>query len=321
MKNNDWIKTDEQKEKRTRHILVITLCVVTIVAVTLFLLGFPEKPFPAFSSSPSSSVSDNSVTIPNTSGLHVYFIDVGQGDCTLLISPNGKTMLIDAGGVHAFSKIRYTLDKLSIERIDVAICTHMHEDHIGGMAEVVEHFPVGQMFLSPYDIESASYAHLIDVINDNHVPASSAYAGLNALIDWDELCEVRILSPYETHYTDENDTSMIVRVKFGNNAVLITGDAGETAEYLALKALPHKLFHADVLKVAHHGSRTATSKKFLNRVNPSIAVISVGNDNPYGLPDEEILARLEETGTRIYRTDRDGTVLITLDGVNATVVE
>ena len=322
MDTEKWNDENRRETTRSRRFLILALCAALAVAVVLLYFGYTGQlsEFLGIAPTPSPSPTPSLIT-SDTPGLHAYFLDVGQGDCALLVSPKGKTMLIDAGGSNAFPTIRDTLDRLGIDRIDVAVLTHLHEDHIGGMAEVITHYPVGELILSPFDIPSGTYAHILDAAAENNVPLSSAYAGLYAMIDWDELCEVRILAPYETNYYDVNDTSLILRVKFGQNALLFTGDAGEAAELVALKALPNKLFHADVLKVGHHGSDTSTGKKFLSTVKPSVAVISVGRDNPYGLPDEAVLSRLEALGTRILRTDTDGTVLITLDGSSVTVVE
>ena len=146
-------------------------------------------------------------------------------------------------------------------------------------------------------------------------------AGVDTLIPWDDQVEVRILSPYDTVYKDFNDTSYIIRISYDNTAVLLTGDATELAEKLALKAQPNHLFRADVLKVAHHGSSDATFEKFLDAVSPAIAVISVGKNNDYGHPNDSLLDRLSERGITVYRTDQDGTVTLLLDGTSVTVIK
>ena len=132
---------------------------------------------------------------------------------------------------------------------------------------------------------------------------------------------MRILSPYDVNYSDFNDTSYIIRVTYGNTAVLLTGDATELSERLALKAQPNQYFRADVLKIAHHGSSDSTFEAFLDAVSPAYAVISCGKNNDYGHPHAALLDRLRERGFTIYRTDEDGTVTLLLDGTQVTVIK
>jgi len=147
------------------------------------------------------------------------------------------------------------------------------------------------------------------------------FAGKDTFIPWDDAVEVRILAPYDTVYDDFNDTSYIIRVSYGNTAVLLTGDTTELGEKLALKAQRNHYFKADVLKVAHHGSSDSTFEAFLDAVSPAIAVISVGKDNDYGHPDQALLDRLTERGITIYRTDEDSTISMLLDGTSVTVLK
>ena len=254
-------------------------------------------------------------------GLLVSFLDVGQGDSIFLRSPSGKTMLVDGGPSDAFPTIDHYLSSLGVVGLDVVVASHLHADHIGGLISVVDTYPIGDFYYPPFDAESETYFNLLDALKESQTVIHQPYAGKNTLIPWDDAIEVRILAPYETIYDDFNDTSYIIRVSYGNTAVLLTGDTTELGEKLALKAQPNQYFKADVLKVAHHGSRDGTFEKFLDAVSPAIAVISVGKGNDYGHPNQELLDRLSERGITVYRTDEDGTVSLLLDGTSVTVLK
>lgn len=311
---------------RERRTLSAILLIVLSALVFLYTLcqndatSVPPDSSPALSASPAP-VHEAVADVPPEAGLLVAFLDVGQGDCIFLRSPSGKTMLVDAGPDGSFGAISRFLDELGVAGLDVLIASHLHADHIGSMPEVVDVYPVGTFYCPPFDVDSRAYYQLLDALEENRVATSAPRASATSLIPWDDEVEVRILSPYDVVYKDYNDTSYILRVTYGQTSVLLTGDAGETAERLALKALPNRYFAADVLKVAHHGSRSGTSAKFLNAVNPSIAIISLGVDNGYGYPKEDVLERLIERDIRIYRTDLDGTILLLLDGTDARVLE
>ena len=230
-------------------------------------------------------------------------------------------MLVDAGPSGSFPRIRSLLTALGITKIDTVVCSHMHEDHIGSMAEIVRHYEIGNFYISPFDTQNSIYADLIDALNEENVAATPVYASLDRLLVWDEDVEVRALSPFEVHYDDYNDTSILLHVQYGTTAALLAGDATELSERIAIKAFPDHYLRANVLKVGHHGSKTSTSNRFLSAVKPELAVVSVGAENGYGLPDESVLQRLLDAGARVLRTDKDGTVRIALDGTRVWVVE
>lgn len=279
----------------------------------------PAQVQSAIASTPSDAIASEHT--PAGDGLLVSFLDVGQGDSILLRSPSGKTMLVDGGPEGSFPVIDQALASLGVVGLDVVIASHLHADHIGGLIQVVDTYPIGDFYYPPFDAESETYYSLLDALNESQATVHRPYAGVNTLIPWDDAVEVRILSPYETNYTDFNDTSYIIRVSYGNTAVLLTGDATELSEKLALKAQPDHYFRADVLKVAHHGSSDSTFEAFLDAVSPAIAVVSVGKGNDYGHPHDSLLDRLNERGVTIYRTDEDGTVTLLLDGTRVTVVK
>lgn len=308
-----------RKQKRRRWLLITALLVMLAGTVILFSrCNAAETP------AATTGEAVVSYTPPDAEkGLYAAFLDVGQGDCIFLRAPDGKTMLVDAGPDGSFGRIKRFLDREGVKRLDVAVVTHLHNDHIGSMQEVVEHYEIGAFYISPFDIESSAYASLLSALDERGITAVPVYASAVSTLPWSGTpdTEVRVLSPYRVQYEDENDTSIMLRVRFGQTAVLLAGDATTLSERLVIKALKNHALHADVLKVGHHGSASSTSRKFLSVVKPRFAVISVGASNDYDHPSDSVLQKLAEANVTVLRTDLDGTVRILLDGTNVTVIE
>ncbi len=330
----DPSEQDKESAKRARLWRIVLAAALLVLLTAAVLLVFHIKngtPEPVActanaeaTAAPSPSVAQAESEPSAEDGLLVVFLDVGQGDAIFLRSPSGKTMLVDGGPESAFSVLQDYLDAHGVIGLDAVVASHLHADHIGGLIQLIDVYPVVQFYDPPFDAESETYYDLLDALNENNVPVLSPLASANSFIDWDDEVEIRILSPYSIDYgriDDFNDTSYVLRVTYQNTSVLLTGDATQVAEKLALKALPDSYFKADVLKVGHHGSEDATSERFLDAVDPSIAVISCGTDNQYGHPDEELLDRLTNRNITIYRTDEDGTVTLLLDGTNVKVIQ
>ena len=336
----DWTPAEspeQRAQKRKERITLVSLftLLIAVLAVLFTLLHnslinelaatnapVPTPTLVAITNPPELSLDNDAAQMPVAeAGLLVSFLDVGQGDSIFLRSPSGKTMLVDGGPEGSFPKIDQYLTSLGVVGLDVVIASHVHADHIGGLISVVDTYPVGDFYYPPFDADSETYFNLLDALKESQATVHQPLAGVNTLIPWDDQVEVRILAPYDTIYNNFNDTSYIIRVSYQNTAVLLTGDASELGEKLALKAQPNHYFKADVLKVAHHGSSDATFEKFLDAVAPAIAVISVGKNNDYGHPDQALLDRLSERGITVYRTDEDGTVTLLLDGTSVTVIE
>lgn len=245
--------------------------------------------------------------------LTVHYLDVGQADSILIQSPSGKTMLIDAGNNGDSEFIKSYINKLKIQKIDVLIGTHPHEDHIGGMEAVIKAFRIGKIYMPKAAASTRTYKNLLTAVKNKNLKITSAVPGK---IEFDDDLDVDILAPNSKNYEDLNDYSVVVKVTYNNTSFLFAGDAEKVSEEEMInKGYDLK---ADVLKVGHHGSKSGTSEEFLRAVSPEYAVISVGDNNDYGLPDETVLERLEAANVKIFRTDTGGTIVAESDGSTVT---
>ena len=249
-----------------------------------------------------------------TGDLAVHFIDVGQGD-SVLLQFRDKTMLIDAGERGMGGRVVTYLENLGVERLDVVVATHAHSDHIGGLATVISAFPVGRFVDAGQAHPTATYENLLVLVEEKGIPYTAAVRGQTIALDPD--LDIRVLNPAAQPLGDVNEDSVVLKATYGDISYLFTGDAGKPAEESMAKAGLD--LDADVLKVGHHASRYASSAEFLSAVSPAVSVILVGEGNDYGHPHEEALERLEAAGSRIYRTDRDGNVVVTTDGQKIAV--
>lgn len=252
--------------------------------------------------------------LAGAAGLSAHFIDVGQGDAILVCTPNGSTLLIDAGPRVAGSTVVEYLKKLGIHEIDVVVATHPHEDHIGGFPAVFESFSVDRVYFTDHEHTTKTYERFLDAVNASGAYRVRAVAGKT--IDIDPEVQIEILSPLDKRYRDLNHSSVVLRLTYGKTAFLFTGDMEvlNENELLAEKVA----VGADVLKVAHHGSTTSSSMVFLEQVSPTVAVIMCGSGNSYGHPHREVLDRLESLHVEVLRTDLLGTVVIESNGMELT---
>ena len=241
--------------------------------------------------------------------LRVDFIDVGQGDA-ILIQRGAVAILVD-GGPEADTVADY-LRSRGIEDVDLLVATHPHADHIGGLTEVLERFEVGEIWVNGDTVTSQTYQNFAAAV----AAERAAGASYREVARWDSATmdgiDILVLHPTNDLTGDLNEDSVVVKVTCGTVDVLLTGDATSDSEASMISDALTRL-DSEVLKVGHHGSSTSTSAAFLAAVSPDDAVISVGADNTYGHPAQGTLDRLSAAGASVYRTDSDGTVVLTSD--------
>ncbi|MBU3101745.1 MULTISPECIES: ComEC/Rec2 family competence protein [Clostridium] len=238
-----------------------------------------------------------------------HFIDVGQGDCTL-IQVNNKNLLIDSGTSDSKQKLIRYLKKNNITKLDYIVATHPHEDHIGGMASVIKNFEIGEFYAPKAITSTQTFNDMIDALRAKNLKIKIATPNTSLNLGPNATCFM--LSPNKTTYDNLNNYSCALKISYKNSIYLFTGDIETQAEQ-ELIANDYDL-SAQVLKVAHHGSKTSSSKEFLAKVSPKIAVISCGINNDYGHPNRETLDRLKRLNTIVYRTDISKTIVLISDG-------
>ena len=251
--------------------------------------------------------------------LRVDFIAVGQGDAALVTSPTGKTVLIDGGPPEARDALIAFLRERGGKPLDLVILSHRHADHLGGLPEVVRAVGTRLFMDATFPHPTPLYESLMHALDERSVPVRQAERGRR--IDLGGGAFATLLSPpvppIARSRSPVNANSVVLRIDYGRIGILFAGDA-EAATERWLLADGAKL-GAQILKVAHHGSRYSSTGAFLRAVHPTVAVVSVGTGNEYGHPAPETIARLEKLGARVLRTDLDGTVTVETDGERITV--
>lgn len=261
------------------------------------------------------SFRQNGVDLSELSGdITVHFIDVGQADCALIVTPE-STVLIDSGERGTASEVISYIEQCGVERLDYVIGTHPHSDHIGAMAEILTAFEIGEFIMPEVEENSLSsavfYSNMLDVIEDKGINA--AYSEAGRIISLCDGAELVVIGPLQGEYSDLNDYSVVTKLICGGISFLFTGDIEQPAEAALLENGAD--LSADILKVGHHGSSSSSSSDFIAAVNPQFAVISVGRENSYGHPAPLVLERLESFGCNILATAECGNIVFATDGV------
>lgn len=240
--------------------------------------------------------------------LSVHYIDVGQAD-SILIKTDNYNILIDAGNNDDGKKLVKYFEELGITKFDYVFATHAHEDHIGGMDDIINNFDIDNFYMPDVITTTKTFEDVLDALEKNNLKYSTPKIDDNYKLG-SNLIDILYVGD---DASDLNDTSIVLKLTHGKNTFLFTGDATSNVE----KQILNKDLKSDVLKVGHHGSSYSTSNDFLNKVNPSYAVISVGKNNNYNHPNKTILNKLKNV--KLYRTDENGTIIIKSDGININV--
>jgi len=242
--------------------------------------------------------------------LKVHFIDVGQAD-SILIQQGNENMLIDAGNNDDEETLKNYLNSLGISEFKYVVGTHAHEDHIGSLDYIMNSFKVGKIYFPKTTSSTKTFQNLVKAVQNKGMQFTAPVVGETFNLGE---AECTILAPNGSRYDDANNYSIVIKLEYGNTSFLFTGDAEDVSEKEMLKnGLDLK---ADVLKAGHHGSKSSSTDKFLDAVNPKYAVISVGKDNDYGHPNAETLQKFSSRGIEVYRTDEIGTIVAESDGNN-----
>ena len=254
--------------------------------------------------------------------LEINFVDVGQGDCTFIVTPRNKTILIDGGGsssdefdVGKSTLLPYILDK-GYTKIDYIFISHFDQDHVGGILSILQKIKVKKVIISKQEENSENYQKFLEIIKEKGVSVAIVKMGDRVKIENGIYFDILWPTSEQIQENKLNNNSLVMKMYYHNFSILFTGDIEKEAEKKILetyKSEKNKLV-SNVLKVAHHGSKTSTIKEFLDTVNPQIALIGVGKNNMFHHPSEEIIDKLKEYGAIIYRTDERGEITIRVNG-------
>ena len=319
------------KHNKSTYVVVLTILLIlslTACAVDIPIEEFAPEVLPEITEKlPDENIQEDFIQeaddAPNESEdqqeagivdgyLEVHFIDVGQADAALVIC-NDRAMMIDGGNAEDSSLIYAYLQKHGITHLDYIINSHPHEDHVGGLAGALNYATAGKAFCPVTSYDSKAFSSFVKYLSAQGlsiiVPSVGDTFQLGAAF-----CTV-LASGYST--SDPNDSSIVLRLVFGDVSFIFAGDAGEDVEKYIINSRAE--IDSTVLKVAHHGSSKGTCYQWLYEVNPQYAVISVGADNSYGHPTEVTLSKLHDADVQLYRTDLQGDIIFTSDGKSISV--
>ena len=294
----------------------LPLWLVAIILIVCAVL------YPMMNKEGASDGGDRVVSsVDGTMELHI--IDVGQADAILIRCEAGN-IIVDAGDRDDDNTVKNYLEALGVQEIEYAIFTHPHADHIGGADTIISSFDINNVIMPDVD--------------EKHVPTTVVYSNMISAIEQKENINViaaesgaeysvgevkmKILSPnYIEKYSELNDYSVVVRVDFGSTSFMLMGDAEAVNDEEMLATYPANELKSTFYKAAHHGARESNTAEFLKAVSPEIIAVSCGEGNSYGHPHAEAMARFEDTGATIYRTDLLGTLKFVSDGTTLTKVD
>lgn len=305
-----------KRKSKTARAAIIFLC--TVGFFLIFLLGsgiditeMAGQIWNSLGSSENTASAHAAKLVPEDSdSLLLYIIDTGNSDSMVLRSPDGHSVLIDAGESDDAQYILDTLSALGIRKLDAVVATHPHADHIGSMVAILKQIPADVVYMTDFAASTQTYEDMLDAIEASGIPTVDINSG-----DTFDIGAVHFtaLNPQDRIYDDANNSSIVLLAEYGDTRFLFEGDAEDEA-ISDMLAQYSELLDADVLKVGHHGSRNATTSEFLKAVTPETAIITCGEENDYGHPHQETLDLLGSMGVTTLRTDQDGDIAIFSDG-------
>ncbi|MEA4924214.1 MAG: ComEC/Rec2 family competence protein [Syntrophomonadaceae bacterium] len=295
-------------KNKSRYFLIFVLIICLLTAGCA-----SRNPLSPLDSSPSQTQSpEQNLNQPEPAAgkvLKVHFIDVGQGDAILIQTPSGQNMLIDAGENDQGNTVVNYLTAQGVKDLAVVVGTHPHSDHIGGLDTVINHFPIGNLYMPQATHTTKTFLDVLTAIKNKGLSISTAKAGVVLPLNG---VNCRFVAPLKDTYEDLNNYSAVIRLEYGSQSFLFCGDAETESETQMLSSGAQ--LKCTAIKIGHHGSNTSTGSKFLKAARPQWAVIMVGKDNSYGHPHAQTLSRLSQAGATVYRTDLSGTIVFSTDG-------
>ncbi|MGN0336745.1 MAG: ComEC/Rec2 family competence protein [Lachnospiraceae bacterium] len=296
-------ETRKRKQKKKQWLLTLLTFVCVLAALCIFNGNIVQWG--------KESVDDSVVSDGTSAGMEVHFIDVGQGDATL-IKAGGHAMLIDAGENDKGTAVQLYLKKQGVDRLDYLILTHTDSDHIGGADVIISKFDIGQIFLSDFKKDNKTYRELMDSMKSRNMTFSTPEVGTEY-----ELGDAifTIIAP-NAAYEDPNNSSIALIMDYGENSFLFSGDCEDEAEQDILENGMN--LDVDVYQAGHHGSRSSSTEDFLDAMSPEYAVISCAEGNSYGHPHAQTLNNLRARRIKVFRTDEQGSIVAYSDGTEIT---
>ena len=298
----------EKKKNKNYLSIIVGIVIILYLIFGTNLINDLKKNVAQVSNVNNETTKEVSVKDGN---LKIYFIDVGQAD-SILITNNNHNMLIDAGNNEDGEKLVNYFKSLNITSFDYVVGTHPHEDHIGGMDDIIRNFDIKNYYMPKKLSTSKTFEDVLDSLIEKNMKYTVPKTGDVLTLDDAKLNVIYV----GNENNDANDSSIVLKLEFENNSALFTGDATSKVE----KKILNEDIKSDILKVGHHGSSYSTLNDFLDKVNPKYAVIEVGKNNIYNHPTNETLDKLSKRNIKLYRTDINGTIIFTLNG-NAYDIE